>query len=103
MFKSFIPVMKESLNDIMLDAKTNSPYATWNLRKSITKRIEAPKSRDKIVWYVYSKIKYARRREYENKKNPHTKYYFTNRLASNRSNIQRKFEDNFKKILNKYK
>lgn len=71
---------------IQNSAKINAPYQTWNLRWSITSARERIKQWVVVVW---SDVAYARRREFENYKNPHRKYYLQRWYTDNIAEIDR--------------
>lgn len=60
---------------IQWDAQDNAPYQTWTLRKSIWRFpwVVRQSTNKVIIWP--RKVKYAFRREFENYKNPHKKFY----------------------------
>ena len=65
-------------------AKINAPYQTWNLRWSITTQRERIKQWIVVVW---SPVAYARRREFENRKNPQRRFYLQRWYTENISQI----------------
>lgn len=65
-------------------AKTNAPYLTWMLRKSINANFNYIQKWYAIVW---SPLKYARRREFENNLHPDTKYYLMRWYTDNELKI----------------
>ena len=65
-------------------AKKNAPYLSWTLRKSINSDFDYI---DKWYIVVWSDVKYARRREFENKKNPQTTYYLKRWYTDNEVKI----------------
>ena len=69
---------------IQNSAKINAPYQTWHLHSTITSARERIKQWLVVVW---SDCAYARRREFENYKNPHRKFY-----------LQRWYTDNVAEI-----
>lgn len=66
-------------------SKKLAPYMTGKLRQSIGTDFNNIK-KWKVV--VGSPVAYARKREYENKKNPHTKYYLLRGYTNNRAKIK---------------
>lgn len=82
--------IKESTGLMQKKAIRNAPKLSWELKKSIsTKNL-------KESWSVYSELPYARRREYENKKNPHKKFYMKRALKQSVNWILRIFKKNLK-------
>lgn len=67
-------------------AKINAPYDSWNLQWSITTQRERIKQWIVVVW---SPVAYARRREFENYKNPHRKFYLQRWYTENIAEIDR--------------
>lgn len=67
-------------------AKLNAPYQTWNLRSSITTQRERIKQWIVVVW---SPVAYARRREFENRKNPDRRFYLQRWYTENVAEIDR--------------
>lgn len=66
-------------NRIESDAEIRAPYLSGDLRSD--GRVEESQSGDTLQFKVVfgdSRVPYARRRHYENRKNPHTKYYLEN-------------------------
>jgi len=88
------PIQKALLKISLLiqnSAKEFAPYKTWSLRKSITHVIQKNKA---IIW---SPLKYARRRNYENNLNPDRKFYLVARAYdTNKDEIQQIFKDTLK-------
>jgi hypothetical protein len=74
-------------------AKINAPYDKWTLRRSIITDFKQIKSWLVVVW---SQVAYARRREFENYKNPHTKYYLKRWYEDNRDRILKIVIEQFK-------
>ena len=66
-------------------SKKLAPYMTGILRKSIGTDFNYIK---KGMVVVGSNVAYARKREYENKKNPQTKYYLLRGYTTNRAKIK---------------
>lgn len=56
-------------------ARENAPYVTGTLKKGIGAEPNAITTNTKQTRVGPRKIEYAVRREYENKKNPHKKFY----------------------------
>jgi len=73
----------------------NAPYLTWNLRRSITTEVK------KDIWFVWSNVKYAKIREYVNKKNPHRRLYLTRALNTSIEQIKGFFNKNITDLWNK--
>lgn len=69
-------------------AKELAPYQTGTLRRSITLDFSRINQSMVIVW---SRVKYARRREFENKKHPDRTYYFARAKEYNREEIWKYF------------
>jgi len=74
-------------------AKENSPYHTGTLRRSITTDYSMMNTGKAVVW---TNTVYARRREFENNKNPHTKYYMERAMKDSEANIRDLFLRNIK-------
>lgn len=70
---------------IQNSGKQNAPYDTGKLRQSITTNLSWIKNLNVVIW---SPLPYAQRRNYENKKNPHTLNYL----------VSRAYDDNVSKI-----
>lgn len=66
-------------------AKNNAPYLTGTLKKSITTDNTHIAS-GKVE--VGSNLEYARIREYVNKRNPHTRFYFKRAIEENEDRLQ---------------
>lgn len=66
----------------------NAPVLSWTLRRSITSMVWGTTGR------VWTNVKYAKRREYENKKNPHRRFYMKRALDSSIIKIQSFFDKN---------
>jgi hypothetical protein len=73
-------------NFISNQAKENSPYLTWALRRSIS-----PDFNGISKWFaiVGSPLAYASIREYVNNKNPHTKFYLQRAYTEHKDEIFR--------------
>lgn len=67
-------------------AKENAPYLTGTLRKSITTDFNSINKWMVIVW---SRVKYAKKREFENRLHPSTKYYLMRWYTENKDQIMR--------------
>jgi len=65
-------------------AKRNAPYDTWTLQKSINHY-----STDKAA-IIWSMVKYALRREYENNLHPQTKHYLKRGFTEHKEEILKK-------------
>ena len=68
-------------------ATLNAPYLSWTLRRSITTSI----GMDWKTGYVGSNQPYARRREFENNKNPDRKYYMRNARNDSGEEVEKIF------------
>lgn len=75
-------------------AVKNAPYETWTLRRSITNEIKKDTA---IIW---TNVRYAKVREYVNKKNPWRKFYMKRALESSYWKIKQIFTKNIKNVLN---
>lgn len=69
-------------------AVNNAPYLTWNLKRSIWVEVKQD------YWIVGTNVKYAKLREYVNRKNPHTKFYMKRALESSLEQIKWYFAKN---------
>ena len=80
--------------DVANQAKRNAPYETGNLRNSI-RAVRVPTGGVDIIAggnFGGKSVPYAKRREYENKKNPQTKFYMKRALNTVlQSNWQQKY------------
>lgn len=87
-----------SLRPIQSIARAGAPVETGTLKKNIW--IEEWKNKAGI-WPSFwpRKVVYARRREYENYKNPHTKYYMRNAYQQSETIINREFNKAFDIII----
>jgi len=74
-------------------AVRNAPYQTWNLRRSITTEVK----RDK--WIIGTNVRYAKVREFVNKKNPSRKFYMKRALEKSWFEIKRIFTKNINNVL----
>lgn len=83
-------------NVIQNSAKINAPYQTGTLRKSINTDFDKIQKWVAVVW---SNVKYAKRREYENNKNPDRKYYLWRWYSENKWKIEKIIEDAFNKTM----
>jgi len=83
----------QSVNTIRNKAIDNAPYLTWNLRRSITTKVLQDK------WLVWTNVKYAKIREFYNRKNPHTKFYMKRAMNDSLVMIQWYFNYNIKKAI----
>jgi hypothetical protein len=73
-------------------AVQNAPYKRWDLKRSLTQKVE------KDLWRVWTKLKYWRIREYINKKNPHTRFYMKRALESSTEQIKWYFRKNINNL-----
>lgn len=93
------PIEKALLQSWLLiqnSAKDYAPYQSGKLRQSITMDTSNIKQLNVIIW---SPLVYAQRRNYENKKNPHTlNYLVTRSYDDNKGEI----EDIIQKALQDY-
>lgn len=71
-----------------------APYETWNLRRSIATEVKKDK------WIVWTNVKYARKVEYVNKKNPSRKFYMKRALETSIPKIERIFTKNITNVFN---
>ena len=89
------------LTDVALliqnSAKINAPYLSWNLRRSISTQFDFIQKWTVIVW---SPVKYARRREFENNLHPRTMRYLRRWYSENESKIKDIINKNLSKELN---
>ena len=84
--------VSDAIQDMLTDiwnlvnntAKKNAPYLSWTLRKSISVDFD---NIEKWIVVVWSDVKYAKRREFENKKNPDRRYYLLRWYRDNRAKI----------------
>lgn len=82
-------------NEIANQAKANAPYDSGDLVNSIRSTEE-----DGVVWVIAGgvfngvDVPYAKRREYENNKNPHTKHYMENAFRD----VTADYWDYFKRV-----
>lgn len=65
-------ILQQASLIVQNNAKENAPYLTWTLRRSITHDWSKVSRWYAIIW---SPVAYARKREYENNRNPDRKYY----------------------------
>ena len=62
-------------SDTLTDSRMRAPFLTGALRGSGRDDSSTEGSYSRLVAYGNSEVPYARRRHFENKKNPQTKYY----------------------------
>lgn len=79
-------MLMDVANVVKNSAKQNAPYLTGTLRRSISTDFNKIQRGTAVVW---SDVKYARRREYENNKNPDRKYYLWRWYSENEWKILR--------------
>ncbi len=79
-------MLMDVANVIQNSAKINAPYLTGTLRKSINTDFDRIQKWVAVVW---SDVKYARRREYENYKHPDRKYYLWRWYSENETKINK--------------
>lgn len=84
----------QSTLEVQWKAVRFAPYETWNLRRSITTEVK------KDTWIVWTNVKYAKLREYVNKKNPSKKFYMKRALETSIPKIERIFTKNLTNVLN---
>lgn len=70
----------------------NAPVMTWTLRRSITTEVM---TKEATVW---TNVKYAKVREYKNKKNPQRRFYMKRALQSSLIKIQSFFDTNISNL-----
>jgi hypothetical protein len=87
--------LTNSLNSIQHEARGNAPYESWNLRRSIATEKGGTSGR---VWP--RSIQYAVKREYENFKNPHTKFYMARAWEKGQEIAKREFDEAVKIVIN---
>jgi len=85
--------LHQSTQLVRWKAIQNAPVKSWDLRRSITTDIKDN------IWSVWTNKKYWKRREYENFKNPHKKFYMKRALESSLVNIQSYFNKNITNAL----
>ena len=73
-------------------ARENAPYETGTLKKSIGAEPGAITRNTKQARVGPRKVVYAVRREYENKKNPHKKFYMQRTADKAQDIVQREFQ-----------
>ena len=81
-------------NLIMNSAKQNAPVLTWTLRRSISTDFNKIQKWMTVVW---SPVKYARKREYVNNKNPQTRYYLRRWYSENEMKIMQIVKEDLNK------
>jgi len=79
-------------------AKSNAPILSWNLRRSIVTNIKTTLNNN-LIWQIWSKLKYAKRREFENKKHPNRKYYMKKAKNYIENNIWNIFEQHLNNLI----
>lgn len=84
--------LHQSTQLVRWKAVQNAPVLTWTLRRSLTTKVMRTK------WTVGTNVKYAKLREYKNRKNPHTKFYMKRALDSSVEKIQKIFYNNLMKF-----
>ena len=83
----------QSWTIIKNNAKRNSPLLTWTLRRSIDADYGMI-TQWKVV--VGTNVQYATMREYNNRQNPHTKFYMKRAKESNIERIRSLFLKNIR-------
>lgn len=84
----------QSTELIRWKAVRNAPYLTWTLRRSITTKVTMD------TWIIWTNVKYAKVREYVNKKNPHKKFYMKRALDSSVDKVNQIFLKNISDVFN---
>ena len=90
-----------STQTLVKRAADNAPYATGTLSKSITADPGAITTTTKKVRVGPRGVVYGKRREYENKKNPHKKYYMRRTYLTAQDVVQKSFEEAVKIVTSK--
>lgn len=93
--------LKNSAQELIKKAADNAPYATGTLSKSIAQDPGAITTTTKKIRVGPRGVVYARRREFENKKNPGKKYYMKRTYLTAQEVVQRAFEDAVKIVISK--
>lgn len=75
------------------EAIQNAPVLTWNLRRSITTKVSWDK------WFVWTNLKYWKKREFINKKNPHRTFFMKKAKKEINENMDKVFTKNLIKRL----
>lgn len=90
-----------STQTLVKRAADNAPYATGTLSKSIATDPGAITTNTKKVRVGPRGVVYGKRREYENKRNPHKKYYMRRTYLTAQEVVQKSFEDAVKIVTSK--
>lgn len=77
---------------IAKQARENAPIDTWTLKKSISIEPNNITKTTKQARVWSRKVVYALRREFENKKNPHKKFYMKRAYDNAQEIVQKEFE-----------
>jgi hypothetical protein len=80
--------LQQSVLLVQWKAITNAPYLTGNLRRSITTEVRQDE------WTIGTNVKYAKIREYVNKKNPSRRLYMTRAMQTSKEQIKMYFKKN---------
>ena len=75
-------------------AVNNAPFLSWNLRRSLHFKVKGDTGK------VWTNVKYARVREYINKKNPSKIFYMKRAIESSYHKIEQIFRKNINNVLN---
>lgn len=92
------PIQKSLVQSAPLvqgQARRNAPVLRWTLRRSI--QTDLRQVRDWIA-VVYSDLAYARKREFENRKNPRRKFYMKNAASEKAGQVEKIFLNNLKDV-----
>ena len=87
--------------EITRQARINAPYETGTLKKSIWVEPGSITRWTTNARVGPRKVIYAVRREYENKKNPHKKFYMKRTADSSQPIVQEAFETAVKIVISK--
>ena len=85
--------LQQSTQLVRWKAIQNAPILSWTLRRSITTKIK------KDTWSDWTNVKYWKKREFVNNKNPHRKFYMKRALESSLVKIQSYFDKNITNAL----
>lgn len=87
--------LSQATTKIQRRAKKNAPVLRWTLRRSIKTDLREV---NKWIWHVYTDLVYARKREYENRKNPHRRFYMTRAVQDTSWEVEKIFLRNLKDV-----
>ena len=90
-----------SSEDAIEQAREKAPNDKWRLKASISREPMSITKKTKKVVVWPRKIKYARRREYENFKNPDRKFYMKKTFQALPNTIEENFNNAVKIVLKK--